>query len=117
MLNGKLTHSYRSYSPNSYVLGSPLQRVGTKKDGLLSPEFDGKIFVGKAVEIAGGNSLDCQRSCQRDFNCISWTWNKAGGLNPETCVHNYGRTERKLGVPAVSKIVSGSKYCKNGKEL
>ena len=106
--------SCRSYSPNSLVSGDSSQKVGTKKDGLLSPSLDGKVLVGKALEIRGGNSLDCQRFCQRNYKCISWTWNGAGGLNPETCVLNYGRTERKLAVPSVSKIVSGPKYCVQG---
>jgi len=101
----------RSYSPSAYITASPFQNVGTKTE-IFSPLLDGKVFVGQALQISGGKSLDCQISCQRDYNCISWTWNEVGGLNPEICVHNYGRTQRKLAVPAIYNIVSGPKYCK-----
>ena len=105
---------YRTYSPKAYINASPLQKLGTKTE-IPSPILDGKVFVGQALEILGGNSLDCQRSCQRDYNCISWTWNEEGGLNPEICVHNYGITQRKLTVPTGSKIISGPKFCRTGK--
>ena len=104
---------FRTYSPNAIVNASPLQIIGTKTN-VYSPIFDGKVFVGQALEIAGGNSFDCQRSCQSNYHCLSWTWSAAGGYNPEICVHNYGRTQRKLSVPVASKIVSGPKYCKAG---
>merc|ERR1719318_705122 len=99
----------RTYSPKAYINASPNGRVGTKTD-ILSPTLDGKVFVGDALNISGGNSLDCQRSCQHDENCISWTWNEKGGSNSEICVHNYGNTQRKLSVRG-SKIISGPKCC------
>merc|ERR1719318_651905 len=93
----------RTYSPKAYINASPDGRVGTKN--ILFPTLDGKVFVGDALNISGGNSLDCQRSCQHDENCISWTWNEKGGSNSEICVHNYGKTQRKLFVRG-SKIIS-----------
>ena len=81
----------------------------------FSSIFTGKTYVGKALKISNGNSLDCQFSCQENEDCKSWTWNEAGGSNSEVCVNNYGETDRELFVGASSKIVSGPKFCPPGK--
>ena len=100
----------RSYETNALIKVPKFQKLGLKGDGLLG--CDQQVLVGKKVLIQGGGSFDCQQSCQQDENCNSWTWNKAGALNSETCVHNYGITVRKLSVGSQSNIISGPKTCK-----
>ena len=101
---------FRNYSPNAMINASPVGVVAAKAHKFV-PIFNGVTLVGKALTISNGNSLDCQFSCQENEDCKSWTWNEAGGSNSEVCVNNYGRTDRKLPVPASSKIVSGPKFC------
>merc|ERR1712215_270663 len=101
----------RDYSPTAFVNGDPKQRSETKTS-IFPKFFDGKVFVGLAVKA--GSVADCQKSCQGDEQCQSWTWNGAGGPNPDICVHNYYKTERKLCIPNSSQIVSGPKTCKPG---
>jgi len=100
----------RDYSPNGMVNADSAGIVGAKALN-FSMILTGVTYVGKALGINNGNSLDCQFSCQQNDDCQSWTWNAAGGFNSEVCVNNYGRTDRKLPVPASSKIVSGPKNC------
>ena len=95
----------RSYETSALVSVSPNQRLGTKNSGVL--DCDGKVLVGKTVEIEKGGSADCQISCQSDEKCNSWTWNKKS----EICVHNYGNTARSLFIGSTSNIVSGPKTC------
>ena len=101
---------FRSYSPNGIVKADSAGKVGAKALNFL-PILEGKTYVGKALGISDGNSLDCQVSCQENEDCQSWTWNEEHSSNSEVCVHNYGKTDRKLPVPASSKIVSGPKFC------
>jgi len=95
----------RDYTPGGIVTGSPQQQIGSKNGEVLP--CNGKVFVGKAVKIPGGNSFDCQTSCQKDPLCNSWTWKKTESI----CSHNYGQTQRKLPTPPASGIVSGPKFC------
>jgi len=100
----------RSYETSALVSVSPNQRLGTKSKGLLN--CDGNVLVGKTVKIEKGGSADCQKSCQGDEKCNSWTWNKKSeGSNSEICVHNYGITARSLFVGPTSNVVSGPKTC------
>merc|ERR1712215_18347 len=96
------TCGIRNYRPGGQI---DIQdtKIGTSH-GILTG-CTNKVLVGKTVRIRGGNTGDCDCSCQIDRRCKSWTWRRTD----ELCIHNYGDTRRQLKVPPISKIVSGLK--------
>ena len=74
-------------------------------------------------------ALECQKSCQADPACQSWSWttlshrsvllsstphtthNTALLSVPGTCSHNYGEIRGKVSIPGAN-VVSGPRCCK-----
>merc|ERR1711915_730826 len=100
------TCGLRTFSPQGQI-DLPGTKIGRKYQGYL-PSCDNKVFVGKALTIASGNSGDCQSSCQSNTRCKSWTWK---GVD-ELCVHNYEPTPKEIPVNPLDNIVSGPKNCR-----